>query len=576
MDYNRADHADSILDRKIERRALPTSFSSNLGRKRPSPSKTMSGRSVRAMISLFEGSSGALGSPEASRARVGTDMATKVDRIDERFDFRGSHDNNNAMNRTATWPWDSQSHSSQLGSSILARPPAFFSAPVDYVEEYSLTLLKHKSYLNNRPLARCLDEYHEQEDRKKTMEKERQGKGSVTENREHQGGGDHHGGTGRCRRKRNDTSSPIQQLDDLMNELLALQDLAEPSTSGQQEEREERNPEEAEEFWTDVRTQLWIDDDEIYGATSDSSRKGGRHDTPKGKNDHDWKQSTSAGSLARSPDPAQEPITPPCPGWLPPPVPEPACARAPSSDYSRESRRHSAASSVEYFPDPAPDYPLWGQPSPPESPALGTFVPRTLTIFDIHADMYPEPELPASSRAAPAERHAAPARQPSLPAADNNNNNNKHSRYPSGNSSGSGRWTRPPTWRCPFARTSPLPSSPFPTPPPAAAPRQRGNGGGHDRYRHQRHHHQQHHSRTSTCTAASSAGGSGSGNVSVCVSSARRSSTATRSTRAGSSTDLSRAKPQHSAGVAKGRRRLTTEEKLSEIDAFLLSPGKKG
>ncbi|GAB1313955.1 hypothetical protein MFIFM68171_04165 [Madurella fahalii] len=559
---------ERILDRRIERRALPTSFSSNLGRKRPSPSKAISSRSVRAMVCLFEGASTAPHHLGASSARGASGTARRVAEADRQVNDRRSHDNNDAANKTATWLPNSHRELGQLGRSIITAP-AFSHAPVDYAEEYSLTLLKHKSYFNNRPLVRCLDEYHEEEDEGNIMKKGGHCKRSVTENKKSQSEGAYDRKANEFPRERREASSPIQQLDDLMNEILALQGLAEPNSP---DSRKKRSSEEVKAFWGDVRAQLWINEDEIHAVRPESAWKWESQDTPEEESQsHNRRPSASAAPLPGPSDPDPERIFPPCPSWLPPPVPMAARTRAPSSDYSRESQRHSTASSLEFFPDPAPDYPLWDQPSPLPSPALGTFVPRIPNIFNIHADMYPDPELPVSG-VVPADRHREPAPRSSVPAT-NLNHNDTHSRYPSGGgSSGTRPWIRPPTWRFPlFMRTPSSPLTPQLPTPPAPKPRR-----GHDRYRH----HQQHNSKISTSTTTTTAttttsGGSRSSRSSVSHNTrTRRTSTATRSTRAGSSTDLSRwSRPQYSAAVT--GRRLTTEEKLSEIDAFLSSPVKK-
>jgi hypothetical protein len=54
-----------------------------------------------------------------------------------------------------------QSRPSDLGvgyDTISSSKPARAGVSTEFAEDYSLTLLKFKSYFNNRPLARCLDE----------------------------------------------------------------------------------------------------------------------------------------------------------------------------------------------------------------------------------------------------------------------------------------------------------------------------------------------------------------------------------------------------------------------------------
>ncbi|KXX79283.1 hypothetical protein MMYC01_203227 [Madurella mycetomatis] len=553
-------HRGRILDRGIDRRALPASFSSNLGRKRLPPSKAMPNRSVRSMVYLFERSLSDLHDLGVGRTQGASEAASRVDDADGEANNYRSLDNNNVAD-------NSHRDLSQQSCPMFAIP-AVSPVRVGYVGGYSLTLLKHKSYFNNRPLVRCLDEYHK-EDRRNIPKLGGRGRGSVTKSRENQKAGAYDRRANKFPSKRREASSPIQQLDDLMNEIIALQGLANPSSP---DLWERRYPEEVEAFWGGVRSQLWIDEDEIHAVRSESVRESAGQDTLEEENkSHDLEPSVSAGPVPDPPDPDPEHIFPPCPSWLPPPVPIAPRACAPSSDYSRESQRDSTDSSLEFFPGPAPDYPLWDQPSPLSSPTLGAFVPRTPNIFDIHADMYPDPELPASG-VIPTDRHGDPA--PWLPIlAGYSNHGDKHSRYSSGSSSssrGTGPWIRPPTWRAPlFMR---IPSSPLslqlPTP-PASRPKR-----GHDRYRHR----QQYNHKISTFTFATSAAATTATSSSKRSSighnnEARRASTAMRSTCSGSSTDLSRwSRPQYSAVTG---RRLTTEEKLSELDAFLSSPVKR-
>ena len=120
----------SILNRKKESRALPSSFSSNLGRRhsphehrREAPSSTP-GASVKAIVAWLESS---------SELRAASKIATSCD-VDSKLSSATPSISSQATNPTIQ---------------TLHRAPD--------VEEYSLTLLRYQKYFNERPLGRCLD-----------------------------------------------------------------------------------------------------------------------------------------------------------------------------------------------------------------------------------------------------------------------------------------------------------------------------------------------------------------------------------------------------------------------------------
>lgn len=130
-----------ILDRKIESKALSSGFSSNLGRKAPVADKGSGGRSVKSIVNWLE-----------KTAAASTDTDTAGTRTSQAQNTRPERDN------------VLLSEAGKTGAAKVvtpASPPSgsmyLPTTPLTHPEEYSLTLLKYKSYFNNRPLARCLD-----------------------------------------------------------------------------------------------------------------------------------------------------------------------------------------------------------------------------------------------------------------------------------------------------------------------------------------------------------------------------------------------------------------------------------
>lgn len=136
--------SDRILDRKIESRALQSGFSSNLGRRAPVGDKSGGPKSVRAIVDWLEKTS-----------TSGPETLPKVRTPD-------------SWVKSGNWRSFSLSSNTAKPDLLQARSPetAVLSpfthpeTPPTHPEEYSLTLLGYKSYFNNRPLARCLDDVH--------------------------------------------------------------------------------------------------------------------------------------------------------------------------------------------------------------------------------------------------------------------------------------------------------------------------------------------------------------------------------------------------------------------------------
>ncbi|OIW28922.1 hypothetical protein CONLIGDRAFT_399474 [Coniochaeta ligniaria NRRL 30616] len=136
--------SDRILDRKIESKALPSGFSSNLGRKAPAGDKGGPGKSVKAIVDWLEKTSTPGGENPELRTQEGRNKDENADSISS------SPGTAKSDLVKATRP-----------EVALASPLFVPKTPPTHPEEYSLTLLRYKSYFNNRPLARCLDDEEE-------------------------------------------------------------------------------------------------------------------------------------------------------------------------------------------------------------------------------------------------------------------------------------------------------------------------------------------------------------------------------------------------------------------------------
>lgn len=135
-----------ILDRKIESRGLPESFSANISRK-GTPSKSGRGRTVKALVDWLENTGG-----NGSREPAGKGPR--------------AHDKGSSSKDVGDKHRESQHQAPQSPP----RPTAPSVPPHPFAEDYSLTLLKFKSYFNNRPLARCLDDQDQYTQTKKNSD----------------------------------------------------------------------------------------------------------------------------------------------------------------------------------------------------------------------------------------------------------------------------------------------------------------------------------------------------------------------------------------------------------------------
>ncbi|KAK4144186.1 uncharacterized protein C8A04DRAFT_28088 [Dichotomopilus funicola] len=540
--------SSGILDRKIERRALPASFSSNLARRGMGSGRNTADRSVRSIVTLFENSAATSQSPASSGPVATTRKAGGRGKDDQETDHKAV--------KSVPSPTHQASEKEQKPPSRKITPISTSQQTEYQVEDYSLTLLGHKSYFNNRPLGRCLDEKLENNTETKVRRIEaKEEVGEVTKDdrgsEKHDGGHEQEVNKGPLSQKQV-ASAPVQHLESTTSGL-TLQGTSESITTP---ESEIRDPKEVAELWNYVRKQLWIDDEEIYGEGLGKIEAVEDAVVTKGED--------SEGFIL-------DPLTPIC-GTL--------------GSYSLSSGPEQLL--------PFPERP------PPPSLDLSTSTPKCL---DPDYFLYHEPDL---SGLPPIRRPL-----PTPPIAPS------HSRNPSSGGSGNGRWVRPPTWRTPSS-TNPSPSlrapsalpSPVPTPmggsftdyPPSSA-----------RINHRRNRHQPHISRSNTSEASfsasicSTAGTQGS-ERSIGHSEghseghsrgpsahqylqqtpqyghdhhgSQTSSAATRSTRADSAMGMSTASTglvaemeveSTSVGYQPNtpQRRMTAEEKLSEIDEFL-------
>ena len=525
--------SNRILDRKIERLALPEGFSSNLAKRGPVTGRETSDRSVRSIVSLFEKSAGTLESPISSRFGLAPGASDRVEAKDGkegRLDTRTSNKHGNT-------PTKHSQHSQQqeiqsLGTTYSMLP----SSRVGYqVEDYSLTLLRHKSYFNNRPLARCLDDIADKDPKAKGQQVKSKKEGDRRrdqENRETRGDrNDRRKGAGDILPNSRNASLPLQQLVNLTSDLRTWQDVSEPEIP----KLERRGSPEVRGFWSEVRTQLWVEEGEIYRERPMPSDSAAQLST----------------SCPANPETEHSHLPPPT--RPPPPIPVAARGRS-HTTISSQWKQHSVAPSLGPFPDPATDCLHWDEMRPASSVRLSISAPGCPDTADLSPDAYIE-----------TEPHNVPGPARPLPAPPTTRS--RHSRYPSSN--GSGPWARPPIWRSPSSleSSSPQPVPPLPVPIPTPTGSRHHNRTNHSRYRHPPHSAEP---SASTFTSVSTNSAaitdiSGRSSHSGWTLGTSISSVATRSTRADSgTTDLSSSYRPH-----KPRRRLTAEEKLSEIDAFL-------
>lgn len=138
-----------ILDRKIESRALPSGFSSNLGRKAPTGDKGCATKSVKAIVDWLEKTTTTGPEKPGLKTPQRREKIRNVDTFSLSSFDTGKSD---VLQATASEP-------------TVPSPVCPLETTPTHPEEYSLTLFEYKTYFNNRPLGRCLDD---QEDKATT------------------------------------------------------------------------------------------------------------------------------------------------------------------------------------------------------------------------------------------------------------------------------------------------------------------------------------------------------------------------------------------------------------------------
>ncbi|KAL2159738.1 hypothetical protein VTH06DRAFT_2307 [Thermothelomyces fergusii] len=407
------------------------------------------------------------------------------------------------------------------------------------VEDYSLTLLRHKSYFNNRSLARCLDEEPDEDTGTKVQlinSKESGDNGrneSVAGRKENDPEEHDRGGKGRRIIHTSQRDYPFPKQEEQDNQQEPIQSRSQRSAA--------QGHLEASSFWSHVRAKLRIDEEEIYETGPERTR---RQESETRIEDERKSQALDPSSTPDVSPPAswqsnskiEHPLLHP---QTRPPPQVPAAALEQSLSAVSRWKLDAATHVQELFPDLGGNYPIvWDEP-PLILSRESSSVPKSSDIANLSFDAYPEPELPRSVR------------------------ESGHSRYPS---SGSSPWMRPPTWRLP---SSLYPSTP-PLPPQLPLPAQPTSRSRHPaNHRRNRHGHQPHPSKISACTSSSSSSSSFSTTHSITASDSSGCRTNTCSSRQTAQTVLSSPCSSLVYGPDPPLRGLTTEEKLSEIDAFL-------
>jgi len=553
---------------------MPASFSSNLARKAPNIGVKAPNGSVRFIVSLFERSASLSDSPAPYRPKR-EPGARDINGISGETKGRPIlYKSRNDNQGTRMKPRDSQEQCDRLAQS------RFPLAQVgSHVEEYSLTLLRHKSYFNNRSLARCLDEDSEDDTETKVrLVRSKKGVGRNDVENEFDRDKDDQGwdkkGDMEVILTQTDLSVPVQQPDSSTSNLLLLQELPESNET----DPETRSLPQINDFWSRVRAQLQVDEDEIYGTGPDQMRRSGSVNGPeKGSGSRNLKPSTSATStpFCCQPEPYINYPLPPPPVCPPPHVPV-VVRESSFSTSSSQWEQDSTASSLEPFPDASSDYFVWDEPLQ-SSLGESTLISDGIDVTGLLLNQYTEPKLPLLENGI------------SLPSPSTEPN---HSRYPSSSGSGSSPWIRPPTWRSPSSLCSSSPPLVTRVLPLAAQSKSHYHHCANDRKN--RHQLQANSSKPSVCTSttapsarnvavtdsirrANDGGGSQRTPSNSRAGQISTSSSATRSTHADSDTALSLSWLSLPDRPEPPRRRLTTEEKLSEIDDFLgLEPGRSG
>jgi hypothetical protein len=170
-----ASQNNRMIDRKIESKSITTSFSANLARRDIDTSQpNCSGKSVRQIVNWLEnekekGAPSTTPAQSVSSSPFGTDSC-RPPRPPTPPSFRKFGTNRDLSNNSSlidnskassgSFQKQEELASRRSSAKIPATPPTMRvpSQPERSPEDESLNYLDYKSYLNDRPLARCLDE----------------------------------------------------------------------------------------------------------------------------------------------------------------------------------------------------------------------------------------------------------------------------------------------------------------------------------------------------------------------------------------------------------------------------------
>ncbi|KAK4449117.1 hypothetical protein QBC34DRAFT_425860 [Podospora aff. communis PSN243] len=391
-----------ILDRQIGARGASSSFSSNLARKpSPSPRKaTPSGKSVRQMASFFE--TGRDSSPPLPPSSLLLPIKPREDRSvsgatsASAYSVASSATNGTKSDANAELAVKQPVFSSSYATRNFSRPttkPSF--APPSFVglitneyaaEEDSLTLLNYKAYFNNRPLGRCLDQIEKKEEdaAKHRAEVEAKKKKTVEKEKERA----HNLKRSATLQYIMSASTPVERLDKLMESLQAL-DLEAGHKDDEEygDETLKSTSMEKQEGRRDAG-ELWIDEDEIYGIQIQRAGMQQEDVHPlgeeMGRDDYEDATLTPRAALPSASSVSQLPA-PPAPTQSPPSPPRDAAHRPYSLNQPSEPFPNLSSPSIQS--SQLGEYAGYGglRPTTPITPA---------SHFTSPDDMYPEPELP--------------------------------------------------------------------------------------------------------------------------------------------------------------------------------------
>ncbi|KAL2148699.1 hypothetical protein VTH82DRAFT_1846 [Thermothelomyces myriococcoides] len=186
------------------------------------------------------------------------------------------------------------------------------------VEDYSLTLLRHKSYFNNRSLARCLDEEPDEETRTKVrlIKSTKSGGNECVAGRKRDDPDERAGGVN------GNKTIFASQRDHLLSK---QRDYRKDPVRSRSIEPSGQNLLETSYFWSHVRAELRVDEEEIYGTKPKKTR--GQDYKSRPEDEHEGRTLNQSSAPDVSPAASQQskpeteyPCLPP-PTWPPPPRP---------------------------------------------------------------------------------------------------------------------------------------------------------------------------------------------------------------------------------------------------------------